>query len=315
LLLLQRQAAWDVLSDTQNTLLHMAAQVCVCVFVCVCVCVCMGRADLRRRFFFRLLTIISCLSHCYRIILFVRAAHFIEEVVSFVPSRLILHPRFLWFLLLFFHSFICIRPVCGLCAHYTLCTLSLSFSLSRSLSLSLTHCTQGGHAEVMQLLLERCEIDVNLQNSTGKTALYTAVEDGHTEVVKQLLKTGLCDVRRETFRGKIPLCALNLTIAIYILLPCLSLFSTFFKLCCAFSASFLLIPVTPIHLLVSRPSLTFLRFVLTSLFHNLIFIHYYSYFSSSSPCCCRTDTRPPSRVTPTLCRCCSSTPSRPTCSN
>ncbi len=27
LLLLQRQAAWDVLSDTQNTLLHMAAQV------------------------------------------------------------------------------------------------------------------------------------------------------------------------------------------------------------------------------------------------------------------------------------------------
>ena len=31
LLLLQRQAAWDVLSDTQNTLLHMAAQVSVSV--------------------------------------------------------------------------------------------------------------------------------------------------------------------------------------------------------------------------------------------------------------------------------------------
>ena len=58
---------------------------------------------------------------------------------------------------------------------------------------------------MIKLLLERCDIDINLQNSTGKTALYAAVEEGHIEAVQALLKTGLCDVRKETFRGKIPL--------------------------------------------------------------------------------------------------------------
>jgi len=42
-----------------------------------------------------------------------------------------------------------------------------------------------GHTEIVKLLLE-AKADVNLQNTSGRTALIWASREGHTEIVKLL---------------------------------------------------------------------------------------------------------------------------------
>jgi len=43
-----------------------------------------------------------------------------------------------------------------------------------------------GHIEIVQLLLEKEDIDVNIQDNYGMTALMYASKNGHIEVVKLL---------------------------------------------------------------------------------------------------------------------------------
>lgn len=48
--------------------------------------------------------------------------------------------------------------------------------------------SRGGRSEVVKMLLERLEIDVNLQDEDGWTALMIASANGHAEIVRLLLE-------------------------------------------------------------------------------------------------------------------------------
>ena len=58
----------------------------------------------------------------------------------------------------------------------------------RSLTM-LMFASAGGHAEIVDLLLER-KASVDLQDSDGRTALMNAARFGHTAIVQRLLKAG-----------------------------------------------------------------------------------------------------------------------------
>lgn len=56
-----------------------------------------------------------------------------------------------------------------------------------------------GHVELASYLIERFEIDVNLQcENSHKTALFIATEKGHTQIVEQLIKRHDIDVNKMT---------------------------------------------------------------------------------------------------------------------
>ncbi|TFK25653.1 ankyrin, partial [Coprinopsis marcescibilis] len=52
----------------------------------------------------------------------------------------------------------------------------------------LTLASRTGQREIVQLLLETEEIDTNLQNGRGETALYLAIREGHQDIVRMLLQ-------------------------------------------------------------------------------------------------------------------------------
>ena len=55
--------------------------------------------------------------------------------------------------------------------------------------------------EIYKLLLQRADIDVNVQDEKGRTALYWASFWGHTQIVKTLLKRPDIDVNVQENRG------------------------------------------------------------------------------------------------------------------
>ena len=48
-----------------------------------------------------------------------------------------------------------------------------------------------GRIAMVRLLLT-CQVDVNIQDRSGSTALMCASEHGHTEISRLLLESGLC---------------------------------------------------------------------------------------------------------------------------
>lgn len=62
-----------------------------------------------------------------------------------------------------------------------------------------------GHDILVKLLLERKEVDVNVRNSIGTTALLSAAAYGHESTVKLLLDRNEIDVNARDFLGQSPL--------------------------------------------------------------------------------------------------------------
>ena len=58
-----------------------------------------------------------------------------------------------------------------------------------------------GHTEIAKQLLDKKDIDVNLQNKDGNTALILASDKGHTEIAKQLLDKKDIDVNLQSKDG------------------------------------------------------------------------------------------------------------------
>ena len=58
-----------------------------------------------------------------------------------------------------------------------------------------------GHTEIAKQLLDKKDIDVNLQNKDGNTALILASDKGHTEIAKQLLDKKDINVNLQTIDG------------------------------------------------------------------------------------------------------------------
>ena len=59
-----------------------------------------------------------------------------------------------------------------------------------------------GYTEIVKLLLERPEIEINLQTSSGSTALMMASYSGHIEIVQLLLERPENDINLQTKRGE-----------------------------------------------------------------------------------------------------------------
>ena len=59
---------------------------------------------------------------------------------------------------------------------------------------ALSLAAEGGHTEVVKLLLEQNEIEVNLKDNYAQTALSLAAQRGHPEAVKLLLERNAIEV-------------------------------------------------------------------------------------------------------------------------
>ena len=53
---------------------------------------------------------------------------------------------------------------------------------------SLIWAAEGGHAEIVEMLLRRPDAGCNISSNSGRTALSVAARHGHCEVVKLLLE-------------------------------------------------------------------------------------------------------------------------------
>ncbi len=52
----------------------------------------------------------------------------------------------------------------------------------------LHHASEGGHDSIVDMLLQRPEIDVNARNAAGETPIFLAAKAGRMKVVEMLLK-------------------------------------------------------------------------------------------------------------------------------
>lgn len=59
---------------------------------------------------------------------------------------------------------------------------------------ALIEAASNGHTEVVQMLLEKEEIDINLVDTKGRSPLHCAAKNGHTEIVQTLLKMDRIDI-------------------------------------------------------------------------------------------------------------------------
>ena len=66
---------------------------------------------------------------------------------------------------------------------------------------------EAGHINIVQLLLDRRNLNADDDDAAGGTALLYAAERGHTEVVRLLLSRPEVDINRVNFRGMHPLLA------------------------------------------------------------------------------------------------------------
>ena len=64
---------------------------------------------------------------------------------------------------------------------------------------------RGGYIEILQILIQ-AEVDLNIQNEAGRTAILLAVMEGDVEAVRILIEAG-ADINIMTPEGVTPLCA------------------------------------------------------------------------------------------------------------
>jgi ankyrin repeat protein len=80
-------------------------------------------------------------------------------------------------------------------------------STDRTLTSPLMMAAQHGHKDIVDLLLAKNDVKVNLQSKLGDTALILAADFGHKEIVESLLKKTGIDVNLETNTGATALTA------------------------------------------------------------------------------------------------------------
>ncbi|SPO02849.1 uncharacterized protein DNG_05526 [Cephalotrichum gorgonifer] len=69
----------------------------------------------------------------------------------------------------------------------------------------LSWAVEGGHEDVVKLLLETGKVDINAKDRRGETPLSRAVSHGNMAIIELLLKTGLADLNAKNREGQTPL--------------------------------------------------------------------------------------------------------------
>ncbi len=120
------------------------------------------------------------------------------ELAVIAPARLIFS---LWEAMLFDA---CVKGDTGRFRRYII-HRNIDVNLAYRQTTLLSSGAYRGHAGIVELLLRRPEIDVNLAQQGGATALHMAAQQGHVEVVRLLLGARGINVNLATLEGATPL--------------------------------------------------------------------------------------------------------------